>query len=58
MKNPGRKNPKIRLDNRHETKQAERDSDFDDIPNDGTMEDNHYSDMRNVGGYYGHVLCV
>ena len=54
--NPGRKNPKIRVENKHEAKQIEKDNDFDDMQNSCTMEYNHYNDMRNVGGYYGRVL--
>ena len=56
--NSGRKNPKIRVENRHEAKKAERDNDFCDITTDGTMEDNHYSGMMNAGVYYGCVLRV
>ena len=54
--NPGRKNPKIRVENKHEAEQVEEDKDFDYIPNDGTVEYNNYSGMWNVGRYYGHVL--
>ena len=54
----GHKNPKIRVENKHEAKQVEEYNDFDYIINYGMMKDNHYSDMRNSGGSYGPVIRV
>ena len=56
--NQNRKNPKNRVENRHEAKQVDEENDSNDIPNDGMTEDNHYSDISNAGGFYGHVLSV
>ena len=55
---PGSRKSKIRVENQHEAKQVEEENNFDEIPNDGMMEDNYYSYMRNAGWYYCRVLRV